>query len=85
MYRDPENPEDLPSEHCTSPELEVREQDPVLAYFAMRFPAPSPLREVGRVLYVGRLAPQPLPRSGVRGDIAAALAAIPDRRSRITR
>lgn len=43
------------------------------------------LRPGERLVYGGRLTPLAAPGAGVAGDLATALAEIPDRRSRIAR
>lgn len=59
---------------------------PMLAYLSRPFPAPSPLgdraRTGERLLYIGRLSPVRATQ-GVVGDLAAALAMVVDRRSRM--
>jgi hypothetical protein len=57
--------------------------DELSAYLERSFRHPAPTRERGVVLYVGRLAAVPAPRAGVAGDLAAALAEIPNRRSKL--
>jgi hypothetical protein len=49
------------------------------------WPLPFAPQPTERLVYVGRLAPVPAPVGGVGGDLGAALAELPDRRSRVAR
>lgn len=56
---------------------------PPLVVLAPPVPLSGRLGTGDLLLYVGRLAPVPPPQRGAVGDLAAALALIPDRHSRL--